>query len=77
MKQAVYNLDNAWCWSALKRPCSLYSVIRRYPDLLLHRAIKYLIAKKAMWQRTLQGRQPVSYHYTFSMIWTSTASSVQ
>ena len=65
MKQAVYNADNVGHFGlALKRYAHFTSPIRRYPDLLLHRAIKYLIAKEE--GRNSERWTPTGgYHYTF------------
>ncbi|CAH0524477.1 ribonuclease R [Vibrio hippocampi] len=65
MKQAVYNADNAGHFGlALKRYAHFTSPIRRYPDLLLHRAIKYLIAKQNG-TNTERWTPTGGYHYSF------------
>ncbi|MGB2078622.1 MAG: ribonuclease R [Vibrio sp.] len=65
MKQAVYNADNSGHFGlALERYAHFTSPIRRYPDLLLHRAIKYLVGKqngKDMAEISKTG----GYHYSF------------
>ncbi|ATF09331.1 ribonuclease R [Candidatus Enterovibrio altilux] len=65
MKQAVYQAKNQGHFGlALKQYAHFTSPIRRYPDLLLHRAIKYLISKQGG-QNTDRWTPTGGYHYFF------------
>nr|WP_314116063.1 ribonuclease R [uncultured Aggregatibacter sp.] len=64
MSQAVYSADNIGHFGlALEEYAHFTSPIRRYPDLTLHRGIKYLLAKQKGSKR--KTTDTGGYHYQF------------
>ncbi|MEL0630793.1 ribonuclease R [Psychromonas aquatilis] len=64
MKQAVYQDENLGHFGlALEEYAHFTSPIRRYPDLILHRAIKYLVAHKKNNQLKAKWTETGGYHY--------------
>ena len=64
MKQAVYQDENLGHFGlALEEYAHFTSPIRRYPDLILHRAIKYLIAHQANKQLKVKWTETGGYNY--------------
>ena len=64
LSQAVYHADNIGHFGlALEEYAHFTSPIRRYPDLTLHRGIKYLLAKEKDAKR--KTTDTGGYHYSF------------
>ena len=64
MRQAIYQADNIGHFGlALKSYAHFTSPIRRYPDLILHRAIKYQTAKEQQGNLRHKWTPSGGYHY--------------
>ncbi|ABZ78219.1 ribonuclease R [Shewanella halifaxensis HAW-EB4] len=64
MRQATYTPDNEGHFGlALEEYSHFTSPIRRYPDLILHRVIRYLLAKQENTALTDQWTADGGYHY--------------
>jgi ribonuclease R len=64
MKQAVYQDENLGHFGlALEEYAHFTSPIRRYPDLILHRAIKYVVAHQNKGQLKTKWTETGGYHY--------------